>query len=142
MKNIILFTFIVLTILSCVFKRDNPLDPEYSNINPPTKVSNLDGESYTGEIRLWWTPVSNASGYKVYRSKVHNGAYELLNEIDNNGKVVLVNFHPSYDNPYNNNTSDVSSGWYYYKASACIIIQNHLEPLEGELSEWLQIYIQ
>ena len=144
MKNIFLITAIILLLSSCGFRRDNPLDPEFSHTDAPPKVTNLHGDPIIGNIKLKWDRVNNSSGYHVYRSKVHNGAYELLNDIDDDGDIVLIKPEIPLDHgiplEYESSTSNISAGWYYFKVSACIIIDPELSPLEGELSELFQIH--
>ena len=131
-------SFLVLAILiGCTFPRDNPLDPQYSGMEAPAKVTNVNTISYSDKIKLEWDYDSRASGYFVYRSGFYNGKYERIADVEN---VSDINWEPSYDDTDN---SLVPRHWYYYRVSAYIVIDADLpEPLEGEFSEKKEGIIQ
>ena len=49
------------------------------DLTPPAKPTGLKFTSSWDRIKLWWTPVANAKGYNVYRSKLPETGFEKQN---------------------------------------------------------------
>lgn len=133
MKKIIYILILLLIISACSFSKNNPVDPVYSGINAPAKVTGLDGESYSNRIEIRWNSITGASGYYVYRSMVFDGIYERIADVPAYQGISLYS--------YSDLTEYLNPGkWYKYKISAYVEV-DYLLFLEGERSELIQFYV-
>ncbi len=124
MLKIAIATISLLLIISCSLDRNNPLDPFYSGIQAPGKVTGINisiTEEYTIEIQ--WEPMNPdfIDGYFIYRSQTYDGLYSIIFEPD------------EADSLYEDVDVVISENFYWYKMSAYKIVED--KKLEGYRSE-------
>ena len=94
MLKIAIATISLLLIISCSLDRNNPLDPFYSGIQAPGKVTGINisiTEEYTIEIQ--WEPMNPdfIDGYFIYRSQTYDGLYSIIFEPDEHVRIERLN---------------------------------------------------
>ena len=111
---LILLLIIIIMVLSCALKRDNPLDPNNNEMNIPDEVVVYPFNPYTSfdVVRLRWElQPSIAASYYVYRSMSYNGSYLRISEV-----YPLVTDTLGIFDDYDEDL--ISGNWYYYRVSA------------------------
>lgn len=131
MKKLCLIMIAIATLftLSCGLERSNPLDPGNGNVKVPNLVTNIalstSGQGATEKyVNISWDalPQSGADGYYIYRSRSHNGTFQLAAEIPNR----LDSFYQD--------RKDIVAGPFFYKMSAYL----YLDPANPRPSDRLE----
>lgn len=95
---------------------------------PPAKVTGLSYAKGGSKVTLSWKKVSNAKGYKIYRSNKKKGRFSLVKTISKGKKVKYVDRHVS------------SGGTYYYKIRA-YVKDTQGKQHYGEYSKVLKAFV-
>ncbi len=128
MKYLILILIIV-TVISCSLKKNNPVDPDLTGIETPSRIYNIDitkiGDSY---VKIEWDTLSYQNGgYFIYRSENTFGYFLKI------GTIPSISINNYDDIPEN-----LSENRYWYKISAFKIIadQDTLEGYRSDAKTW------
>lgn len=103
---ILLFASVWALLNGCAQRgRDNPLDPQ-SHVESPVTLSLNSTDNSTVRLNWYWSsiPVTDYSGFRIYRLGGDNQKYELYREISKNQFSFIDSSVQRYD-------------WYYYKVS-------------------------
>ena len=126
MFKITIVIILLLLIISCSLKRNNPLDPLNSGVQAPNKVTGIN-ISITEEdnVEIQWDTMNPnyIDGYFIYRSQTYDGLYSIIFEPDET------------DSLYEDIDVIIPPNFYWYKMSAFKEIPGTNKYLEGYRSE-------
>jgi hypothetical protein len=124
MFKITIVIILLLLIISCSLKRNNPLDPLNSGVQAPNKVTGIN-ISVTEEdnVVIQWDAMNSnyIDGYFIYRSQIYDGLYTIIFEPD------------EADSLFEDIDVFIPENFYWYKMSAYKMVGD--KKLEGYRSE-------